>query len=594
VWRWDLAVLRRVARFVPSERERVYAVMLLVGGLCGLAAVAFHLAIRRGEHLVVERALSFSSPGWVILGIAAPACGGLLSGALLAYVVPDARGSGIPQVKTAYALHDGRLPFRQSVGKFVVSVLQIGSGASLGREGPTVQICAGISSAVGRIAALSRENMRRLVPVGAAAGIAAAFNAPLAAVTFTMEEVVGDLDQTILAGVVVAAAVAAAIERSILGANPVFDVPSGYGLHHADELIFFAMLGVAAAVASVVFTDSLLGLRSRMVRLRRVPLWMQPALGGAVTGALAVTALRAFDVNGMNGGGYDVLGRLLTDGYAWHVMLALCSMKLVATVFSYSTGGAGGIFAPSLFIGAALGGVIGVLDVNVLSQSRAEIGAFALVGMGAVFAGIIRAPITAVLIIFEMTGSYGLILPLMIASTIAYAMARRWRPVPVYEALLAQDGISLPHRGRPVAHVLETIRVGQAMTPDPVTVDAEAKVSDALARVDGFEFSSFPVVDERHQLVGLVSESKLRRAVADDKGTLRVSELAGRCITVAPTQPIIDAIVLMDEFDTRQIAVVDETSQKVVGIIALVDAMRAQAAASSSSRHPSRPEGAAS
>ena len=454
-----MAVLRRLVRWVPSERERVYGIMLVAGAICGLAAVAFHLAIKRAEHLLIERALAASSPTWMVMTIVTPAVGGLVSGALLAYVVPDARGSGIPQVKVAYALKDGRLPLRQSIGKFIIGVLQIGSGASLGREGPTVQICVGISSTIGRLTALSRDNMRRLVPVGAAAGIAAAFNAPLAAVTFTMEEVVGDLDQTILAGVVVAAAVAAAIERSVLGGQPVFDVPTGYGLHHADSLVLYALMGLAAAVVSVVFTDSLLGLRARMRRAHRLPLWTQPAVGGVVTGALAVIAVRSVHANGMNGGGYAVLTDLLHGGLAWNVMLALCAMKLIATVFSYSTGGAGGIFAPSLFIGAALGGTFGVIDVNLLHHSRIEVGAFALVGMGAVFAGIVRAPITSVLIIFEMTGSYGLILPLMIASMTCYVFARRWRPMPIYEALLEQDGIVLPHPGKPIPHVLDELAV---------------------------------------------------------------------------------------------------------------------------------------
>ncbi|MEO8696347.1 MAG: chloride channel protein [Acidimicrobiales bacterium] len=578
--RFDLAFLRRLSGFVPSERERVYGIMLVAGALCGLAAVGFHLAIKKAEHLLIERALSAHSPTWMIMTIVTPAVGGLVSGALLAYVVPDARGSGIPQVKTAYALHDGRLPLRQSVGKFVIGVLQIGSGASLGREGPTVQICVGISSTLGRLSALSRENMRRLVPVGAAAGIAAAFNAPLAAVTFTMEEVVGDLDQTILAGVVVAAAVAAAIERSILGEHPVFDVPSGYGLHHADSLILYVLLGLAAAFVSIAFTDGLLGLRARMARARRLPLWTQPAIGGLVTGALAVVAVRSLHANGMNGGGYAVLDDLLHGGLAWNVMLALCGMKLVATVFSYSTGGAGGIFAPSLFIGAALGGAMGVLDVNLLHHSRVEVGAFALVGMGAVFAGIVRAPITSVLIIFEMTGSYGLILPLMIAAMISYAVARRCRPTPVYEALLEQDGIVLPHPGRKVPHALDRIVVAQAMTSDPFTLADVEPVRRAFERVVDKPFSSFPVVDDAGRFLGLVSESKLRRALAEDRDETVVGELTGRKVPMARDQPLIEAIVLMDELGTRQLGVVDnQTDHRLVGIVALADVMRVQARA---------------
>jgi CIC family chloride channel protein len=299
---------------------------------------------------------------------------------------------------------------------------------------------------------------------------------------------------------------------------------------------------------------------------------------------LAVIALRSFGHNGMNGGGYDVLDRLLSGGIAWKVMAALCVMKVAATVFSYSTGGAGGIFAPSLFIGAALGGVVGVLDVNVLGHPHAEVGAFALVGMGAVFAGVIRAPITSVLIIFEMTGSYGLILPLMIASMISYAFARRWRPIPIYEALLAQDGIALPHRGRPLPHVLERLVVRQAMTVEPVTIAADRLVADALDSVAGKSFSSFPVVDAQHRLVGLVSDSKLRRAVAEDRGEMAVGDLAGRKVAVAPELPLVDAIVVMDELGTRQLAVVDGSSQRVVGIIALVDVMRTQASALAAER----------
>ena len=211
------ALLRVFLRIVPSERQRVFVLTLIIGATCGLAAVAFHLAIQAAEHALIDRALAAPGTSWIGWTIVTPGLGGLLSGALLYYVVPDARGSGIPQVKVAYVVKGGQLPFRVVIGKFVLGVLQIGTGASLGREGPTVQICAGIASALGRISALSRRNMRRLLPVGAAAGIAAAFNAPIAAVMFTIEEVVGDLDQTVLSGVIVAAAIAAAIERTILG-----------------------------------------------------------------------------------------------------------------------------------------------------------------------------------------------------------------------------------------------------------------------------------------------------------------------------------------------------------------------------------------
>ena len=440
-------------RLTPTERQRLLLLTILSGGLCGLAAVCFHVGIGKAEDLLINRALAAPFPTWIYLAILTPAVGGLLVGLALHYWVPGAVGSGVPQVKVAYALHAGHVPFRDAVGKFVLGIVQIGSGGSLGREGPTVQICAGISSLLARAFSLSRQSQRRMASVGVAAGIAAAFNAPIAAVTFTLEEIIGDLDQTMLSGVIVAAAIAAAVERGILGQHPVFEIQRQYSSGHASSLAWFAVLGVLSATAAVTFTDALLGLRNRFKNFTSVPKWVHPAVGGALTGGLAVVALLSLKQNGITGGGYKTLSQALAGSLSVKVMIALCLLKLAATVCSYSSGGVGGIFAPSLFIGGMLGGAVGYVDVTVLHHSSDSIGAFALVGMGAVFAGIIRAPMTSVLIIFEMTGSYGLILPLMIANMSAYGLARHWRSVPVYEALLLQDGVTLPH-GRPV-------------TPDP-------------------------------------------------------------------------------------------------------------------------------
>ena len=239
--RWRSAnatLLRLFLRLVPSESHRLFALTLIAGASCGLAAVFFHLSIIGTEHLLIDRAMSASGRSWIWWTMMTPTIGGLLSGALLHYVVPGARGSGIPQVKVAYAIKGGRVPFRDAIGKFLIGVLQIGTGSSLGREGPTVQICAGVASTLGRSAALSRENLKRLLPVAAAAGIAAAFNAPIAAVTFTIEEVVGDLDQAVLAWIVVAAAIAAGIERAVLGNESlVWTSAVGERQEEAPELI---------------------------------------------------------------------------------------------------------------------------------------------------------------------------------------------------------------------------------------------------------------------------------------------------------------------------------------------------------------------
>ena len=436
-------------RVVPTERQRLLALTILSGALCGLAAVSFHLGIGKAESILINRALSAPHPYWIYWTILTPALGGLICGVALHYWVPGAVGSGIPQVKYAYALHAGHVPLRDAIGKFVLGVVQVGSGASLGREGPTVQICAGISSLLARAASLSKQSQRRLAAVGVAAGIAAAFNAPIAAVTFTLEEVIGDLDQTMLSGVIVAAAVAAVVERTILGQHPVFDLPRVYTMGPALSLMSYAVLGLLAALVSVAFTDSLLSLRAGFKRLTLVPRWGHPALGGFLTGILAVIAVLWLKQRGVTGGGYNTLNLALTASLPIKILLGLCLLKFAATICSYSSGGVGGIFAPALFIGGMLGGAVGFADVALFLHPPETIGAFALVGMGAVFAGIIRAPMTSVLIIFEMTGSYGLILPLMIANMTAYALARHWRHTAIYEALLLQDGAALPH-GKPI------------------------------------------------------------------------------------------------------------------------------------------------
>ena len=437
-------------RRLPNERQRLLAVTILAGGLCGLAAVAFHLSIMGLEVILIDHANAAPGHSWIWWTIVSPTVGGLIAGIGLTYFVPAAAGSGIPQVKVAYTLRYGLVSIRETIGKFVLCALQIGSGASLGLEGPTVQVCAGVSSLLARMARLGPKNSRRLASVGMAAGIAAAFNAPIAAVTFTLEELIGDLDQTMLSGVIVAAALAAVVEHSILGTNPVFHVQGNYALDKYSSLVWYAVLGLLAAIVSVAFTDSLLGIRAWFRRLTGVPRWVHPALGGAATGGMAVAALALFHLNGIAGDPYKTLTLALTGKMTVTAMAVFCVLKLAATVSSYSSGGSGGIFAPSLFMGGMLGGAIGYLDVIVFNHPTDSIGAFAVVGMGAVFAGIVRAPMTSVLIIFEMTGGYGLVLPLMIANMSAFALARHWRHIPVYEALLAQDDIYLPHSGRPL------------------------------------------------------------------------------------------------------------------------------------------------
>ncbi len=567
---WRIQVARGVRRLVPSESQRLFAMTLVIGGACGLAAVGFHFAIAFGERMMIQRALAAPGWSWMVWGVLSPALGGLVGGVLLQYVVPGARGSGIPQVKVAYASREGVVPLRDAVGKFVLGSVQIGSGGSLGREGPTVQICAGLASFLARFAPISAQGRRRLLPVGAAAGIAAAFNAPIAAVTFTIEEVVGKLDQTVLSGVIVAAALAAVIERSALGAHPIFDLPQQYGLADARSLLVFAALGVAASGVAIAFTDGLLLVRERF-RRSSIPLWLQPATGGALTGMLIVAAMYLLHSGGINGGGYEVVRRALTGGLAVRAMLILCAMKLVATVFSYSSGGAGGIFAPSLFMGAMLGGAFGSLDHTLFGHPLgASVGAFALVGMGAVFSSTIRAPMTSVLIIVEMTSGYSLILPLMIANMTAYVLARHYRPTPIYEALLEQDGIHL--RDRAVLDTLEELKIEQIVRPRDATFVSFSPASRAreLLAATGAHLRqvAFPILDADARLVGLLYAEDLAILKAEPELELVVNaaDLMRPPTSVRDDEDLRTAFELLRDEGLREVPVLD-AGGRVIGFI---------------------------
>lgn len=573
-------LLQTWLRMLPGEHHRMFVLTVIIGGTCGFAAVLFHLALRAAEALLIERALGAGGYSWIGWTIACTTLGGLICGWLLERAAPSARGSGIPQVKTAYAIKSGRIRLRDSLSKFGIAVVQIGTGSSLGREGPTVHICAGIASTLGRLFALSPRNTRRLLPVGSSAGIAAAFNAPIAAVTFTIEEIVGDLDQTVLSGVVVASALAAVIEHSVLGGHPVFDVPQSYGLVHPSSLLIYALLGIAAAFVGLGFSSLLLITRERFGRLA-VPGWIKPGIGGLLTGLCVVIALFAVDARGINGGGYAGLAAALTGSLTLQVMLVSCVLKIVATVFSYSSGGAGGLFAPTLFIGGMLGGCFGVVDRELFGHADNELGAFALVGMGALLAAVVRTPITSVLIIFEMTRSYGLVLPLMIANTTAYVLARRQQPLGIYEALLAQNGVHLPHRQRS-GDALSAFRVSEAMTTELITLRSTQTIASALEQIEGEPHTAYPVLDDEGRLRGLVTESRLRKRSAEGKGAMLVDAAARQEEYLTDHGSLVEAVSRMHELSARQMLVVDmDKPDHLVGVLALSDVVRAHARAAS-------------
>jgi len=487
---------------IQDREEQVFLVLsLLIGALAGLTVVAFIVLTER----LGMRLYPVGSPAW--RRIAMPVGGSLVMGYLLYRYFPDARGSGVPQTKAALYARDGNISLRTVLGKFGCTAATLACGIPLGREGPSVQVGAGIASVLGRWLGLRPEKVKALIPVGAAAAIAAAFNTPMAAVLFALEEVVGDLHAPVLGSVVLASATSWAVLRLLLGNNPLFHVPQ-YELVHPLEFGIYAVLGVAGGFLSVAFTKLLLGMRKRFLLLPRSTRWWHPVVGGVLVG------LMGWFVPQVLGVGYSYVGSALGGTMALKLMVLLIVLKLFAITTSYASGNAGGIFGPALFLGAMLGGAIGTVAHHWLPTYTAAPGAYALVGMGALFAGIVRAPMTSVLMIFEMTRDYAVIVPLMIANLASLFISTRFQKEPIYEALAQQDGIHLPsHKTR---EELGRRTVKQIMRRAAEILPSQQSVQYATERMRSSEFRSW-IVEDEGSVVGVLSRATLERAVADGK-----------------------------------------------------------------------------
>ncbi len=443
-----------------------------------------------------------------------PIGGSLSIGYLLYRYFPNARGSGVPQTKAALFAREGRITLRTVVGKFVCTSATLASGIPLGREGPSVQVGSGIASVLGRRLGLSNEQVKNLIPVGAAAAIAAAFNTPLAAVLFALEEIMGDLNAPVMGAVVLASATSWMVLRLFLGNNPLFKVPQ-YQLVSPWEFAAYAVLGVAGGLVSVAFTRLLLGMRARFLRFPRNTVWFQPLAGGLLVG------LMGWFVPQVMGVGYEYVGDALNGKMVFHLMVLLLVLKLFAVTTSYASGNAGGIFGPALFIGAMVGGAVGTIAHHLFPAFTATPGAYALVGMGAVFAGIVRAPMTSVVMIFEMTQDYAVIVPLMIANLVSLFIASQLQHEPIYEALAVQDGIHLP--GSKARQRYGQRQIASVMRMTSLSLPAEITVREAWERVRSSELGTWVVTDQPG-VVGVISLSMLERELADG-GDKKLSEM---------------------------------------------------------------------
>ena len=556
---WRTPLLHRVAKLQQREDQVFLVLALVIGALTGLAVVAFILLTERAGM----RLYPVGGARWRRLLF--PVGGSLGIGYLLFRYFPDARGSGVPQTKAALFAREGRITLRTVLGKFFCTSATLASGIPLGREGPSVQVGAGIASVLGRRLGLRPEKVKALLPVGAAAAIAAAFNTPLAAVLFSLEEIVGDLHAPVLGSVVLASATSWMVLRLLLGNNPLFKVPQ-YQLVHPLEFAIYAVLGVAGGLVSVAFTKLLLGMRERFLRFPQKTVWFQPVAGGLLVG------LMGWFVPQVLGVGYGYVGDVLNGRMALNLMVLLVVLKLLAVTTSYASGNAGGIFGPALFIGAMLGGAVGTVAHRLLPAYTATAGAYALVGMGAVFAGIVRAPMTSVVMIFEMTQDYAVIVPLMIANLVSLFISSRLQRQPIYEALAVQDGIHLPTAETRQRHGQRQItRVMRAATE---SLPAEITVEEALERVRSSKFRTWLVTDRRG-VVGVINLPTLEREFAEGAAK-QLGELVSGLVFphVHPDQGLDLALERMGANQLEVLPVVSRADvHKLEGIVTLRDVL---------------------
>ncbi len=553
---------QRWAALVKQREEQVFLLLtLLIGALVGLTVVAFIVLTERfGARIDATVAAAWRR-------LVVPIVGSLSMGFLLYKYFPDARGSGVPQTKAALFARGGRISLRTVFGKFFCTSATLASGIPLGREGPSVQVGAGIASVLGCVLGLRPEKVKALIPVGAAAAVAAAFNTPLAAVLFALEEVVGDLHAPVLGSVVLASATSWAVLRLLLGNDPLFKVPQ-YQLVSPAEFLIYAVLGLLGGLLSVAFTKSLLELRERFVRLPRKTMWFQPAVGGVVVGIMGWFVPQTLGV------GYSHVGQVLNGGMALRLMVLLLVLKLIGVVVSYASGNAGGIFGPALFLGAMLGGAVGSIAHNLFPGHVATAGAYALVGMGTAFAGIVRAPMTSVVMIFETTRDYAVIVPLMISNLVSFFVSSRFQRQPIYELLAYQDGIHLPSAESRINSGQR--RVFQAMRPATEILTANMTIQEALEKGRNSALQALPLSNERG-VASIVKLAALEKAAADGESRKKLSDFiegaefphlhADQSLTVALERmgaAGLDALPVVSRADVH----------KLEGIVALTDVMK--------------------
>lgn len=567
-----MAVPKAISSLKESEYTVTTILAILIGFLGGFGAVGFRLLIEAFQKLFYGSssdllAVVASIPWyWKIL---IPAIGGSVVGPVVFFFAREAKGHGVPEVMEAVALRSGLIRKRLVIVKSLTSAISIGSGGSVGREGPIVQIGSAIGSTLGQILKVSGNRMRNLVGCGAAAGIAATFNAPIAGAIFALEVILGEFEVGTFGPIVLSSVTATVISRAFLGNYPAFDIPK-YDLVSIWEIPAYLIMGVLAGFVAFLFTRALYKTEDLWDDIK-IPEYLKPVLGGFAIGSLGLLFPQILGV------GYESITLALLGQMSWILLLALVFVKIAATSLTIGSGGSGGIFAPSLFIGAMMGGLYGHVVHHLFPSVTATSGAYSLVGMGAIVAGTTHAPITAILILFELTGTYRIILPLMMTCIISALTARQLQSESIYTMKLVRRGIDV-RAGKEIS-ILKSLFVRDFMVRNVVSISENLNLSDLLSLIKESTFTYFPVVNGREELVGIISLQDIRPVLLEETlmDLVIAKDLMNEVvITTTADQNLYEAMGKFTSRDIDQIPVVDQDNpRKIMGMLRRSDVIKA-------------------
>ncbi len=552
-----------VNRFKMGEHSFVLTVAVMIGMLGGFAAVGIQYAIHGFENLFWGGDFNLDTIldihwGWKIF---IPAMGGVFVGLIIQFVAREAKGHGVPEVMEAISLRNGIIRPRVVAAKLMASAVYIASGGSVGREGPVIQIGSAIGSSLGQLFRVNPKRMRTFVACGAASGIAAAFNAPVAGALFAVEVILGDFAVPQFSPVVISSVMATVVSRHFLGDFPAFVVPK-YHLGSPVELSFYVILGFLAALVALLFIKTLYKSEEFFDNLNW-PEWVKAGLGGVSIGLIGIFFPQIFGV------GYDTITSALNGTLIWQLALGLVFLKIIATSMSLGSGGSGGIFAPSLFLGAVLGTFYGSVIATYFPDLEIYPGAYALVAMGGVVAAATHGPIAAILIIFEMSGDYKIILPLMITCIIATIIAMRVKKESIYTLKLKLRGINL-YGGREI-NVLKSLNVSNVYRKSVETLLESVPFPDIVEKMANSRHSLFYIINEKSNLQGSISINEIRQTIIDYenlKNLLIATDIMNpEVITVGIDDNLDDVMKKFGRYNIDEFPVMAKDGETIAGSI---------------------------